>query len=477
MFCLSTTDTRPFILQTKSRVAMTRIFDNSLPPRMALLKGSELLLTILALPLTYRLRDGDALASVTTMDALAGFVGIVVFLCLYLIGFYEPAITIRPIHGVSCVMQATGLTLVVIGPLIETRVPVLSDIHVMLVGMLLIIAGLTTSRCLFAQVVQHSAFAEAAVVWGSGPLAAPIVNELQNRPDLGIRVVGVVDRSFSGETFDGVRFIGPPELLWSLAGSGQVRRLIVALEERRGSLPVERLMAAKANGVIVEYATELYEELTGKVWLGTFSEGELLFSRRFRSSAASVLLTRVFSVFFAAAALVVCLPIMLATAVLIWCESSGPIIFRQTRVGKNGRPFTMLKFRSMKVDSDGCAPATDDDPRCTRIGKWIRRFRIDEFPQLINILKGDMYLVGPRPFVPEQEELLVREIPFYRQRWAVCPGATGWAQVNRAYCSSLEDNIEKLSYDLFYIKNLSLTLDILVLFKTVRVVLLGRGGQ
>jgi len=131
----------------------------------------------------------------------------------------------------------------------------------------------------------------------------------------------------------------------------------------------------------------------------------------------------------------------------------------------------------MKVESTGCSPASVNDPRFTRVGKWIRRFRLDELPQLINILKGEMYLIGPRPFVPEQEESLVRAIPFYRQRWAVCPGATGWAQVHRDYCSSLEDNIEKLAYDLFYIKHVSLGLDLLVVFKTLRVVLLGRGGR
>ena len=122
------------------------------------------------------------------------------------------------------------------------------------------------------------------------------------------------------------------------------------------------------------------------------------------------------------------------------------------------------------------APATPDDPRCTRVGKWIRRLRLDELPQLFNILKGDMYFVGPRPFVPDQEAWLVDQIPFYRHRWAVRPGATGWAQVHRGYCSSIEDNVDKLSYDLFYIKNLSMGLDVVTLFKTFKILLLGRGG-
>lgn len=453
------------------------MFDNSLPIRTRLLKASEVLLIVLALPLTYKVHGGEALMRISGMDATAGLIGLLVLLCLYFVDFYEPDITVHRIHSLSRIMQATGLTLLIVGPLLEIKVPVLTDTASMLLGLILVAVGLTTSRFVFAQVVSNPSFAEPAIVWGSGPLAACLVRELQNRPDLGIQVVGIVDRCLSGKTFAGVRYLGPPDLLWSFGDSGQVSKLILALDEGCGSLPLERLMAAKTNGLNIENGTELYEKLTGRVWLDTFSVANLLFSRKLRPSAAVLLFKRILSLSVAAIALVVSLPIMLFTALLIRCESAGPVIFRQTRIGKNGHPFTMFKFRSMKVNAVGCAPAMRDDPRCTRVGNWIRRFRIDELPQLMNILKGDMDLVGPRPFVPEQEASLVREIPDYRQRWTVPPGVTGWAQVHRGYCSSLEDNIEKLSYDLFYIKNLSLALDILVLFKTLRVVLFGRGGR
>ena len=239
-------------------------------------------------------------------------------------------------------------------------------------------------------------------------------------------------------------------------------------------------MAVKTTGLSVDDGTDLYEELTGKVWLGAFSISLLLFSRSFRRSSVRLFLNRTFSVFFAVIALIVASPIMLITALLIRLDSDGPAILRQTRVGENGRHFTIFKFRSMKVGADRSstlAPAIRDDPRCTRVGKWIRRFRLDELPQLFNILKGDMYFIGPRPFVPDQEASLVCQIPYYRQRWAVRPGATGWAQVHRGYCSSMEDNADKLSYDLFYIKNRSIGLDLLTLFKTFKILLLGRGGQ
>jgi lipopolysaccharide/colanic/teichoic acid biosynthesis glycosyltransferase len=265
-----------------------------------------------------------------------------------------------------------------------------------------------------------------------------------------------------------------------MAASGEARRVIVAIGERRGCLPVEKLMALKAAGLRVEDGTELYEELTGKVCLDAFSISSLLFSRRSRTSRVGLFINRSFSLLFAMIALIMVSPAMLIIAALIRLDSEGPAILRQVRIGENGREFTLFKFRSMRLGADRevtLSPATRDDPRCTRVGKWIRRARVDELPQLFNILKGDMCFVGPRPFVPDQEASLVEQIPYYRQRWSVRPGATGWAQVNRGYCSSIEDNEEKLSYDLFYIKNRSFGLDVVTLLKTFKILLLGRGGQ
>jgi exopolysaccharide biosynthesis polyprenyl glycosylphosphotransferase len=295
-----------------------------------------------------------------------------------------------------------------------------------------------------------------------------------------MRVLGVVDRTYAADMFAGVPYIGSPEMIRWLAESGQARRVIIAIGERRGCLPVEDLMELKAAGLHIEDGIELYEELTGKVWLGAFSTGLLLFSRRHTCSTIKRVFNRSISTLFAALLIIIAAPFMLIIAALIRLESEGPAIFRQKRVGENGRHFTLYKFRSMKVDADEDsvpAPATHDDPRCTRIGKWLRRFRFDEMPQLFNILKGEMYFVGPRPFVLDQEAWLVDQIPHYRQRWAVRPGATGWAQVHRGYCTSVEDNIEKLSYDLYYIKNVSMVLDLLTLMKTFKIVFLGRGAR
>lgn len=454
-----------------------RVFNRLLPPHTTLLRIAEVLVVLVVLVISYVMCAEEGLARLTTTGIQAGAVGGVLLLCLYFVDFYEPEITTHPVQSVSRIIQSVGLTMLIIAPFPQMVAPRVNDPSPVLIAMLLAGICLSTSRYVFAEIARRPGFSEAAVVWGSGALAANIIQEVNRRPDIGIRILGIVDQSFAGDSFAGVRYLGTPELMWTMGGSGPVRRIIIAIDERRGSLPVERLMAVKAAGMSVEDGAELYEELTGKVWLGTFSVTRLLFSRKLRPSPARLFVKRVFSVLFAIIALLLTFPVMLITALLIRLDSTGPVILRQTRVGENGRHFTLFKFRSMKVNAVGYAPATHNDPRCTRVGKWIRRLRVDELPQLFNILRGDMYFVGPRPFLPDQEATFVHEIPFYRQRWAVRPGATGWAQVHRDYCTSIEDNIEKLSYDLFYIKNLSTALDILTLLKTVKVLLLGRGGR
>jgi lipopolysaccharide/colanic/teichoic acid biosynthesis glycosyltransferase len=203
----------------------------------------------------------------------------------------------------------------------------------------------------------------------------------------------------------------------------------------------------------------------------------LLFSPAFEVSTFSLIGQRIMALAVSLFLLVFTLPVMLFVAAAIKLDSRGPIVFRQKRVGLHGRLFTLYKFRSMRDGADGVRPAEEQDERFTRFGRWLRASRLDELPQLWNILRGDMQLVGPRPFVPEQEEQLLAAIPFYKLRWSVRPGVTGWAQINRGYCSTIEDNIEKLSYDLFYIKHFSLGLDLLVIFKTAKTLLLGRGAR
>jgi lipopolysaccharide/colanic/teichoic acid biosynthesis glycosyltransferase len=219
--------------------------------------------------------------------------------------------------------------------------------------------------------------------------------------------------------------------------------------------------------------------VTGKIPLESLRLSWLLFSPGFHVRAALRIYKRLFSITLGSLAILLTSPLMLLAAIAIRLDTPGSAIFRQRRVGENGRLFTVYKFRSMYDGSDKkqLKPAEHGDARVTSVGKWLRRTRIDELPQLFNIVKGDMAFVGPRPFVPEQEEEYAEKIPFYKERWLVKPGATGWAQINRGYNATLEDNREKLAYDLFYIKNVSFGLDLYIMFATVKILLLGRGGR
>ena len=258
-----------------------------------------------------------------------------------------------------------------------------------------------------------------------------------------------------------------------------VQRVVVTMGDRRGKLPVEQLLKLKARGIYIQDGPDYYESVTGKIPLDSLRLSWLLFSPGFHVRTALQLYKRVFSLVLGTLAIVVTSPIMLLAAIAIRLDSPGPAIFRQKRVGENGRLFDIYKFRSMYDGSDkkDLTPAEHGDTRVTRVGKWLRRTRIDELPQLFNIVKGDMAFVGPRPFVPEQEMECAEKIPFYKERWLVKPGATGWAQINRGYNVTLEDNQEKLAYDLFYIKNVSFGLDLYILFATVKTLVLGRGGR
>jgi exopolysaccharide biosynthesis polyprenyl glycosylphosphotransferase len=320
---------------------------------------------------------------------------------------------------------------------------------------------------------------ERAILLGEGPLADELVKLIKSRPEFGLHLVGCVS-SLPAQMEGNIRYLGTPDRLPDLVRNQAVHRVIVTMSDRRGKLPVQELLAIKSQYARVQDGTELYEALSGKLPIESLRLSWLLFSPGFHVSQKLLLYKRVFSLAFALVLLLLASPLMLLTALAIRLDSPGPIIFRQKRIGKLGSTFTLFKFRSMFDSSeagDNHRPAMANDNRVTRVGRLLRRTRLDELPQLYNILRGDMYFVGPRPFVPSQEEELAKVIPFYSQRWSVKPGATGWAQVNRGYNATVEDNAEKLAYDLFYIKNMSITLDLFILFKTIKILILSRGGR
>jgi sugar transferase (PEP-CTERM system associated) len=251
------------------------------------------------------------------------------------------------------------------------------------------------------------------------------------------------------------------------------------MTDRRGSLPIAELLQAKLAGVRVEDAATTYERITGKLLTDGLKPSWLIFSDGFRASRWTRMVKRGFDVMLAAAGVLLAAPLMLLTALAIRLESAGPILYRQERVGENGRVFTLFKFRSMRVDAESGTPvwARPNDDRVTRVGRVIRLTRLDELPQLWNVLRGNMSFVGPRPERPYFVQQLVAEIPFYMARHAVKPGVTGWAQVKYRYGASVEDAMEKLRYDLYYIKHLSISFDLTIVADTVKVILTGKGAK
>ena len=258
------------------------------------------------------------------------------------------------------------------------------------------------------------------------------------------------------------------------------RVLVVGLADRRGRLPVSELLEAKLSGVYVEDATTMYERLTGKLLIDDLKPSTLIFSDGFVISRWTRFQKRAIDVVLATVGVILSAPLALLTALAVKLESDGPVLYGQVRVGEGGRHFTVWKFRSMRQDAEkGGRPvwATDQDDRVTRVGRFIRKTRLDELPQFWNVLRGDMSFVGPRPERPFFVEQLAKEIPYYQQRHAVKPGLTGWAQVKYQYGSSIEDAMEKLRYDLYYIKHLSIALDVSIVFDTVKVILFGKGAK
>jgi sugar transferase (PEP-CTERM system associated) len=341
-------------------------------------------------------------------------------------------------------------------------------------GLVVLTVMLLGWRAAYSWLVQQPYFRERVYVLGAGDRAQRLLNGLRQRLELGIEVVG-----WSGNIEGQLTRETAATHLLGLARNNGVNRVIVAMPDRRGTLPVDELLKLRLDGVKVEEATSWLEKINGRIEVENLNPSWLIFAEGFRFSTFNRIIRRALNFTAALIASVISIPLLPFIALAVKASSPGPVLYSQKRVGKGDVEFHCYKFRTMRQDAEadtGATWATDDDPRITRIGKLLRMFRLDEIPQLWCVLKGDMHFVGPRPERPEFVAWLEREIPFYRVRHTVRPGITGWAQVQYKYGNTREDALEKLQYDLFYIKNASLGLDLLIWFQTVKIVLLGRGA-
>jgi sugar transferase (PEP-CTERM system associated) len=320
------------------------------------------------------------------------------------------------------------------------------------------------------------------VIIGTGALARKIGEEVLHNHRDAFDIVGFIDEDPKrmGESVVNPKIIGDYAALTTIVSQHDIDRVIVALPDRRGKLPVNMLLECKFQGTWVEDGVNFFERLVGKIIVDNLKPSWFIFSSGFRQFRLARITKRVLDVLLAAVVLLVCLPLFPIVALLIRLDSPGPVLFRQDRVGEGEKVFTLLKFRSMRMDAEatsGPVWAQHQDDRTTAVGRFLRRSRLDELPQLINVLKGDMSFVGPRPERPFFVAVLLKEIPYYSVRHTVKPGITGWAQIKYSYGASMEDALEKLQFDLFYIKNLSIWLDLTIIFETIKVVLLGRGAR
>jgi sugar transferase (PEP-CTERM system associated) len=401
---------------------------------------------------------------------------IVSMILSYYFDLYEPSIVsgrleiyfrVLLVLGFDCFLLSAVLVLdpdAVIGP------------HIYVLGFALLAPSLILLRRAYEWVTSRKVFRERIYVLGSGDYARNIVEAIHSRPDLGMEVVDWEDVQMEPSERKKVWIAALDKIAEAKL---PVHRIIVAMESRRGELPVQELLTLRFQGITVEEDGTLRERLYGKIQLDGLRPSNFLYSEGFRIRSSQQFTRQVVSICAAAFGLLCFLPFFPFVALAVKLSSKGPLFFRQKRVGMGGRNFDVIKFRTMFTDAEagGAKWATKNDPRVTKVGMFLRKTRIDEIPQLWNVLRGDMGFVGPRPERPEFVNWLSTELPFYYLRTLIRPGLTGWAQVRYGYGATLAETKEKLEYDLYYIKHMSLGLDLLIMFETIKTILRRRGAQ
>jgi sugar transferase (PEP-CTERM system associated) len=424
-------------------------------------------------------------ASLTDLGfvARAAIMALAIQLCLYYADLYDGMMAKGISELMVRVLRALGATagIMALTYLLFPGVMMGSGVAVVTLGLVTVPA--IVWRIGFLWIGDRIGPSERLLILGTRPAAVSLAKDLMaRRIETGVEVVGFIEPepAVVRNILPPPGIIGTVDDIPRIVARRNVDRVVVSLEDARGRLPMNTLLEMKLSGVRFDHLASVYEEYTGKIAVENLRPSWFIFSDGFRKPRRLVVAKRLFDLLVASVGLVLGLPVLLGVGLAVRLSSHGPVLYHQRRTGQHGEAFIVHKFRTMHVDAEaGTGPswATADDPRVTPIGAFLRRSRLDELPQLWNILVGDMSLVGPRPERPEFVSQLTREIPFYGQRHVVKPGLTGWAQVRYTYGASVEDSMEKLQYDLFYIKNMSIMLDLLVVFSTAKTVLLRRGGR
>lgn len=465
---------------------MIRIFRQYISPRRVLFVTGEGVLMFCAVSLASYFLLGGVLDFFTILQVLWPkliLVSMLTQVSLYFNDLYEFKSTDTALDIASRLIQSIGITSIVLALIYFIWPEMIIGRWIFFASLGILLFFLVSWRIIYSIVIRNKILAERAILIGDGDLADNILKEIQTRRDLSYNIDGIVafkKKHSPLENKGGIPVYHGFDTICDLAEGAGVGNVIVALDEKRGIMPYNELLRCKVRGINVINGESFYERISGKLLVEKINPSWLIFSDGFVKSRFVRTGKRIIDLTASALLLVLSSPVTLITALAIKVDSRGPVLFSQERVGEYERNFVLFKFRSMKSDAEqetGPVWATEDDPRVTRVGNIIRKLRIDEIPQLWNVFKGDMSFVGPRPERPFFVEQLKKKIPYYNERFSVKPGITGWAQVKYPYGASEEDALEKLKYDLYYIKNMSPLMDLIIIFQTVKIVLLGRGAR
>jgi sugar transferase (PEP-CTERM system associated) len=404
--------------------------------------------------------------------------------CLYYNDLYDLEITDTLSELSIRLLQALGAAAILLAGVYTIFPQCIIGRGIFVISIAFVIFFIVTWRIAYTQILNKGMFNQKVLLIGGGALASDIIGEIDAKRDCGYEISGVTcTLECTLPELQRRNDFSPATDYFNLAGNALkkgVKKIVVALEERRGSLPVKELLKCRTAGIEVLEGSSFYEMLTGKLLVKRINPGWLIFSEGFQRPWLTRKMKRAVDIMMSSLMLVVLSPLMAIVAIWIKLDSPGSAIYSQERVGAHRRAYKVHKFRSMRQDAEkhtGPVWAQTDDDRVTKIGHFIRKWRIDELPQLWNVLKGEMSFVGPRPEREHFVKELEAEIPYYGERFTVKPGLTGWAQVSYSYGASVDDAIEKLNYDLFYIKNMSIFMDLMVIMRTVKTVIFGEGAR
>jgi sugar transferase (PEP-CTERM system associated) len=463
---------------------MIRLFRVSFPPSIVALFIIEAFLAVGAYVFTFQIRSSEDWVIWLLYEGGFDRVGLVVASILLGVYFNDLYSEIRVTSRVWLVQKfclVFGIAFMSQALLSYLNPNLILGRWHMIIGSGIALVVMPSWRIVFDALVLRMLPSRTILFVGASGLVTAVAKELESSPHFAMTSVGYLAVDAVEGPANGLGpHLGQPGELKSVAERLKPDTIVVGLAERRNQLPIHDLLDLNISGTKVEEITSLYENVMWRVPVEAIRPSQMLFAGSFAPNENSMLLQRIYSFVFALLGVLATAPIMLAVWVLVRITSPGPAVYSQRRVGLKGKEFLVYKFRSMYMDAEartGAVWATRNDPRITPVGRWLRLLRLDELPQFFNVLKGEMSIVGPRPERPEFVKLLTEKIPYYGHRHAVLPGITGWAQINHKYGDTLEDTLTKLEYDLYYLKNISLSLDLYVIFHTVKVMLLSRGAQ